>query len=121
MPTAERSADSSITCPVFHGYDQAGVAVAVGENGGLNLGELAPGTYTYQAGVSGDGFCETVAADRKSITFTISHQSTAGDITAANATICEGEDAMLSASTTTITNQVFRWYRDAALDRKSDV
>src|SRR3546814_8462237 len=51
----------------------------------------------------------------KSITFTISHQSTAGDITAANATICEGEDAMLSASTTTITNPVFRWYRDAAL------
>src|SRR5690606_4196960 len=47
--------------------------------------------------------------------FTISHESTADDITAGNATICEGEDAMLSASSTTVTNPVFRWYRDAAL------
>src|SRR5690606_27817754 len=70
--TAALTANSTITDPVFHFYDEAGDPVTGGANGELNLGELAAGTYTFYAGVSGNGVCETLEADRKSITFTIS-------------------------------------------------
>src|SRR5690606_12885288 len=113
--TAALTANSTITDPVFHFYDEAGDPVTGGANGELNLGELAAGTYTFYAGGSGNGVCETLEADRKSITLTISKATTGAEITAANATICEGESAVLTAETTTVTKRVFRWYSDAAL------
>ncbi|WP_257669953.1 T9SS type B sorting domain-containing protein, partial [Parapedobacter tibetensis] len=68
--TAMLSASSTITNPVFHWYDANGDMVAGGADGTLNLGVLAPGTYTYRVGVSGDGVCETAEVDRTVVTFT---------------------------------------------------
>ncbi|MGS2764547.1 Ig-like domain-containing protein, partial [Sinomicrobium sp. M5D2P9] len=67
--TAALTPGSTVTNPVFHWYDEAGDMVAGGEDGVLTLAGLAPGEHTYSVGVSGDGFCETAEADRKSITF----------------------------------------------------
>ncbi|RNL68602.1 hypothetical protein ED312_23175, partial [Sinomicrobium pectinilyticum] len=67
--TAALTPGSTVTNPVFHWYDEAGNMVAGGETGVLTLAGLAPGEHTYSVGVSGDGFCETAEADRKSITF----------------------------------------------------
>src|SRR5690606_19573995 len=64
----------------FHWYDADGSPVAGGVDGELNLGELAPGTYTYSVGVSGDGVCERAGGDRRSINVTINHAATPEDI-----------------------------------------
>src|SRR5690606_3193078 len=69
----------TLTNPVFHWYDGAGAAVTGGEDGTLEL-VLTPGTYTYTVGVSSDEYCETPAADRTSVTFTINRKGVPGDI-----------------------------------------
>lgn len=115
MLTATLSAGSTISNPVFHWYDADGQPVSGGANGQLDLGQLPSGSYTYEVGVSGDGVCETPAADRKQVSFTISRQSTVADIMAGNAAICSGSSVIINASSTTVEAPVFRWYSDAAL------
>ncbi|WP_211657650.1 Ig-like domain-containing protein [Parapedobacter composti] len=61
---------AGIADPVFHWYDAAGNPVSGGANGELVLAGIAAGTHTYYVGVSGNGVCETPAADRTSVTFT---------------------------------------------------
>src|SRR3546814_10019533 len=69
-------------------------------------------TWYIETVVDG-GVC--ISLTRTTATLTITPSATASDIMAADATICEGETAMLSASSTTITAPVFRWYSSADL------
>ncbi|OCB73250.1 gliding motility-associated C-terminal domain-containing protein [Flavobacterium piscis] len=78
----------------------------------LMLNGLIPGTYTYYVGVSADEYCETAAADRKQVTFTILPSSLESDIDVNNASICLGTPATLTP-TTALTSPVFFWYLDA--------
>ncbi|WP_270090017.1 Ig-like domain-containing protein [Sphingobacterium sp. SYP-B4668] len=123
--TTALTAASTITNPVFHWYDAAGVAITGGANGTLNIGKLAAGTYTYSVGVSGDGICESLASDRKTVTFTILPTGAVTDIAdilvngmdpSAPLCIAPDVDVVLTTALTaasTITNPVFHWY-DAA-------
>ncbi|MFI2743108.1 gliding motility-associated C-terminal domain-containing protein, partial [Zhouia sp. PK063] len=104
------SGTSTITNPVYYWYDESGSSVSGGSTGSLNLGELSPGTYTYSVGVSGDGVCESLASERKTLTFTINPRGTASDIQVDDQTICFGSDAVLMPTAPSITNPVFMWY-----------
>ena len=113
---------STITNPVFHWYDADGNLVAGGEDGELDLGALAPGDYTYRVGVSGDGLCETLESDRKSISFTINPNAgpdDIGDVTVVGAdpdgNVCidaDGNVTLLAvlAEDSDLINPVFHWY-----------
>ncbi|MAZ27364.1 MAG: hypothetical protein CL868_09855, partial [Cytophagaceae bacterium] len=109
MLMAMLSPASTITNPVFAWYDEAGNMVAGGEDGNLNLGVLAPGTYTYSVGVSGDGYCENLAADRETVTFTINRNPTAADVMVTGAMVCYPDNAVITP-TSTVANPSFSWY-----------
>ncbi|KAF2334500.1 immunoglobulin domain-containing protein, partial [Flavobacterium nitrogenifigens] len=105
-----------LTNPVYHWYRFDGTTsqLITGETTAqLIVNGLAPGTYTYFVGVSSDQFCETAAADRKQITFTILPPSTVNDITVDDVTVCNGVPASLTPSAPTLTSPVFTWYLDA--------
>ena len=110
------SVDASITLtnPVFHWYDGAGVPIAGGENGTLAL-VLTPGTYTYTVGISSEEYCETPVGDRASVTFTIYEKGRPEDIEilAHPTDICVGEEISFTATfvgSGTVINPVFHWY-----------
>ncbi|WP_295093449.1 gliding motility-associated C-terminal domain-containing protein [uncultured Flavobacterium sp.] len=105
-----------LTNPVYHWYRFDGTASQLipGETTAqLIVNGLAPGTYTYFVGVSSDELCETAAADRKQITFTILPPSTVNDILVDDVTVCNGVPASLTPSAPTLTSPVFTWYLDA--------
>ena len=106
-----------VTNPVYYWYSFNGTTSQLipGETTAqLIVNGLAPGTYTYYVGVSSDQFCETAAADRKQITFTILPPSIANDIVVDDITVCHDVPASLTPTAPTLTNPVFTWYLDAA-------
>ncbi|KRD10149.1 hypothetical protein ASE21_10530 [Flavobacterium sp. Root901] len=106
-----------VTNPVYYWYSFNGTASQLipGETTSqLIINGLAPGTYTYYVGVSGDQFCETAAADRKQITFTILPPSTVNDILVDDLTVCHSVPASLTPTAPSLINPVFTWYLDAA-------
>ncbi|MCD9576438.1 immunoglobulin domain-containing protein, partial [Flavobacterium soyae] len=114
---ASLSGTPVLTTPVYYWYSFNGTTsqLITGETTSqLIVNGLAPGTYTYYVGVSGDQFCETAAADRKQITFTILPPSTVNDILVDDLTVCHSVSASLTPTAPTLTNPVFTWYLDAA-------
>ncbi len=105
-----------LTNPVYHWYrfDGATSQLVAGETASqLVVTGLAPGTYTYYVGVSSDELCETAAADRKQITFTILPPSAVNDILVDDVTVCPGTPASLTPTAPALTSPVFTWYLDA--------
>ncbi|MBB6501399.1 putative Ig domain-containing protein [Pedobacter cryoconitis] len=72
-------------------------------------------TDFYVEAVNGNSCVSTFA--RTKIAITINAPATAGDIAVAGAgnAFCSGTNAVLTASSITVTNPVFTWYSDAAL------
>jgi len=106
----------ALTNPVYHWYKLNGSTtdLITGETTAqLIVNGLIPGTYTYFVGVSSDELCETAAADRKQITFTILPPSTVNDISVDDVTVCPGLPASLTPTATTLSSPVFTWYLDA--------
>ncbi|MFD1605774.1 gliding motility-associated C-terminal domain-containing protein [Flavobacterium artemisiae] len=105
-----------LTNPIYYWYSFNGSTsqLIAGENTSqLIVNGLAPGTYTYFVGVSSDQFCETAAADRKQITFTILPPSTGNDILVDDLVSCHSVPATLTPTAPTLTTPVFTWYLDA--------
>ncbi|MBO9585197.1 MAG: gliding motility-associated C-terminal domain-containing protein [Flavobacterium sp.] len=105
-----------LTNPVYHWYrfDGTTAQLVTGQTTAqLVINGLIPGTYTYFVGVSSDEFCETAAADRKQITFTILPPSTVNDILVDDVTVCNGVPASLTPTAPTLSSPVFTWYLDA--------
>ena len=106
-----------LTNPVYYWYSFNGTTSQLipGETTAqLIVNGLAPGTYTYFVGVSSDELCETAAADRKQITFTILPPSIGSDILVDDVTVCPGLSASLTPTAPALTSPVFTWYLDAA-------
>ena len=104
-----------LTNPIYAWYSFNGTTSVLipGEiTAQLVVNGLAPGTYTYYVGVSSDQFCETAAADRKQITFTILPPSTVNDILVDDLTICHSLPASLTPTAPSLTAPVFTWYLD---------
>jgi len=105
-----------LTNPVYHWYSFNGTTSQLipGETTSqLIVNGLAPGTYTYYVGVSSDELCETAAADRKQITFTILPPSAVNDILVDDVTVCNGVPASLTPTAPALASPVFTWYLDA--------
>ncbi|MCV2486846.1 hypothetical protein OD917_18090, partial [Flavobacterium sp. SH_e] len=106
-----------LTNPVYSWYSFNGTTSQIipGETTAqLVVNNLTPGTYTYYVGVTSDEFCETAAADRKQITFTILPPSTVNDILIDDITVCHSLPASLTPTAPTLTSPVFTWYLDTA-------
>jgi gliding motility-associated-like protein/uncharacterized repeat protein (TIGR01451 family) len=106
--TATLDATTTITNPVFHWYNGAGLEIAGQTANTLVLTGLAPGTYTYSVGISSGEYCETAAADRATVTFTILRFSESSDIAAADTLICQGTNAVVTP-TSILANPQFTW------------
>jgi gliding motility-associated-like protein len=105
---------TTVTNPVFTWYSDAALT-NVSFVGATYTTPPLNATTTYYVTVKGDNKCENAPGTARIITVTVKPVSTASDITAADATICAGSGTTLVASTTTVTNPTFTWYRDAAL------
>ncbi len=110
---------ATVQNPVFKWYanpDKTGpITQGVSAAGVLSIPGLAPGTYTYYVSVSSGGNCENAAGDLKAAHVTVSKRSTAADVIARDTTVCAKTTVTLTASSTTVTNPVFKWYQDANL------
>jgi gliding motility-associated-like protein len=105
---------ATVTNPVFTWYSDAALT-NVSFIGAIYTTPALTSTTTYYVTVKGDNKCENAPGTARVITITVKPVSTAADITAADATICAGSGTTLVASTTTVTNPTFTWYKDAAL------
>ncbi len=112
--TAQLNSTPAVTNPVYYWYSFNGTVQTLipGQTTStLSLTGLTPGTHTYYVGVSSDQFCETLPADRISVTFIILPPSVATDITVSDVQTCMSNPNPVSIQpTTTLTNPVFAWY-----------
>ncbi|WP_157243569.1 Ig-like domain-containing protein, partial [Algoriphagus resistens] len=75
--------------------------------------EAVDSDVEYFVGVMGGTGCES--ATRTRIAATVLPPATEADIDPVNVDICEGESTTLTASSSTVTNPVFKFYEDEAL------
>ncbi|MCW3462619.1 Ig-like domain-containing protein [Chitinophaga nivalis] len=110
---------TTIPNPVFKWYanpDRTGpITKGVSATGVLTIPGLAAGTYTYYVSVSNSGRCENAAGSLKAVKVTVNNPATAPDIVLADTTICAQGTVKLTATSTTVTNPVFKWYKEASL------
>ncbi|MDR7212369.1 gliding motility-associated C-terminal domain-containing protein [Flavobacterium piscis] len=113
---ASLSGTSTLTNPIYYWYSFDGLTsqlIAGETTSQLIVNGLTAGTYTYFVGVSSDEFCETAAADRKQITFTILPPSDANDILIDNVAVCHNIPASLTPMASLLSNPIFYWYFDS--------
>ena len=73
------------------------------------------GTTTVYVSQRSGNNCESL---RIPVRITINRTATAADITTGDITICQGQSVVLTASSATVTNPIFRFYTDAALTQE---
>lgn len=110
----------TVTQPVFTWYSDASLTVPVFTGPSYNV--TVANTTNFYVTVKGANRCENGAADAKLVTVTVNPLAIATDIiVTGNTTVCTSSGAILSASSTTVTNPTFTWYTDAALTNISFV
>lgn len=103
---------------IYNWYDAptAGNMLVNNNSSFTTSASLAPGTYDYyvEAVNAGANGCSNSA--RTKISITVNPSSTALDLNVTgNTSLCTSGIAVLTASSTTVTNPIFTWYTDAAL------
>ncbi|MDY0903604.1 putative Ig domain-containing protein [Pedobacter sp. CFBP9032] len=104
----------TVTNPVFTWYSDPELT-NISFIGNVFVTPVLNTTTTYYVTVKGDNKCENAPNTGRSVTIMITPVAGAGDVTATDATICQGTSAALVATSTTVTNPTFTWYNDAAL------
>ncbi|MEE1943797.1 putative Ig domain-containing protein [Pedobacter sp. KR3-3] len=113
--TTLTASSTTVTNPVFIWYSDAALTNVVSTQATFTTPALSA-TTTYYVTVSGTNKCANAPADAKTVTITINPSATAADINLAGvSTICAGSTVSLTASSTTVTNPVFTWYKNATL------
>ncbi|MDN3588559.1 putative Ig domain-containing protein [Pedobacter aquatilis] len=111
----------TVTQPVFTWYSDASLTVPVFTGPTYNITAVTSTTILYVT-VKGSNKCENAAVDAKVVTVTVNPLATTTDIIVSGTTaVCTGNPAVLTASSTSVTNPVFTWYSDAALTNISYV
>jgi gliding motility-associated-like protein len=105
---------TTVTNPVFSWYRDANLTDLAVRATSFTTPALSV-TTKYYVTVSGSDVCANDALSAKVVTVNVNRNATASDIILADQAICAGTTAVLSASSTTVDNPVFRWYRDASL------
>ncbi|MHA4894347.1 Ig-like domain-containing protein [Pedobacter sp. PWIIR3] len=106
---------ATVVNPIFTWYSDASLTTVAFTGASVNIPVTA--TTTYYVTVKGDNKCENLPGDAKVVAINVNPPATAADleVDGANAALCAGSTATLVAKTTTVTNPVFTWYKDAAL------
>ncbi|WP_316817848.1 putative Ig domain-containing protein [Pedobacter nyackensis] len=109
------TADAAIVNPKFIWYSDAALTVEI-FRGAIYEPTLTAST-TYYVAVSGDNRCPNESGTGKVVAIVVNNPSTQADLSVAgnNAPFCKGTTAKFTASSTTVDNPVFTWYRDADL------
>jgi gliding motility-associated-like protein len=106
----------AVTTPVagvtYNWYASASGGNILGTGTTFQTPAITATTTYYAEGVSG-----TAMSSRTPVVVTLKQDATAADVTVSGVptTICAGSGAVLTASSTTVTNPVFTWYTDVAL------
>jgi gliding motility-associated-like protein len=118
-PAVLTPTSTTVPNPVFKWYanaDKTGpITQGVSAAGVLTISGLTTGTYTYYVSVSNAGKCENAAGSLKAVKVTVNTGATAADIILADTTICANSTVKLTATSTTVTNPIFKWYKEASL------
>lgn len=113
--TTLTASSTTVVNPVFTWYGNAALTDVVFVGSAFNTPILTANT-TYYVTVSGDNKCENSVADASAVAVVINPSATAADISlSGSSTICEGSTVSLTASSATVTNPIFTWYRNANL------
>ncbi|WP_343744524.1 gliding motility-associated C-terminal domain-containing protein [Chitinophaga sp.] len=96
----------------FNWYDAAtgGAKLASNTNTYTTPSNLGVGTYKFYVEAVNGNNCTNAAGTRAVITLTVTTASTAADINVTDQTICAGDTAVLTPTSTTVVNPVFKWY-----------
>ncbi|MCE7056982.1 gliding motility-associated C-terminal domain-containing protein, partial [Algoriphagus sp. AGSA1] len=101
---------AGVTNPVFRFYSDAALTTELTD---LEVSPMV--TTTYYVTVTGDGVCENAAGDAAELTVNVGREALSSDIQVMNSVICQGESTLLTATSNSVTNPVFRFYTDEAL------
>ncbi|AMQ01497.1 hypothetical protein AY601_4666 [Pedobacter cryoconitis] len=110
------TATSTLTNPVFTWYKDAALSDAVFTGATFNVPSVTA-TTNYYVTVKADTKCANAAGMAKVVTLTVNPPATAADITVTGIPVstCAGDQVTLTASSATVSNPLFIWYKDAAL------
>ncbi|GAA4208948.1 hypothetical protein GCM10022289_33650 [Pedobacter jeongneungensis] len=109
------ASSTTVTNPVFTWYNDASLT-SVAFTGPIFTTPVLTTTTTYYVTVKGTNKCENSAADAAAVTIKVNPIAVATDIVVNGSTnVCGGSAAVLTASSTTVTNPVFTWYTNATL------
>ncbi len=114
VATVLSASSTTVTNPVFTWYNDAALTT-VAFVGNVFTTPVLITNATYYVTVKGDNKCENAAANALAVAITVTQVASTADVTASDATVCQGTSAALVATTTTVTNPTFTWYTDAAL------
>jgi gliding motility-associated-like protein len=111
------ASSTTVTNPKFRWFSDAALTQLVGSDPIFSA--VVTASVKYYVVVSGDNKCENTAGNAKEVSVTVNPTAIASDITlAGNTELCAGSALSLTASSTTVTNPIFKWYSDAALTDK---
>ncbi|MDR6566002.1 Ig-like domain-containing protein [Chitinophaga ginsengisegetis] len=98
----------------YNWYDAAtgGATLVTNSNEYTTPGSLQAGTYNFYVEAVNAGNCANDSG-RTRITLTVDSASTAADIQITDKVICAGDTAVLTPTTITVQNPVFKWYANA--------
>ncbi|WP_460541362.1 Ig-like domain-containing protein, partial [Echinicola sediminis] len=101
----------------YHVFDSesGGTAITAGVSVSGNMITISNvnADASYWIEVRGAGGC--VGTTRGRVEVSVYPEATDSDISISDASICMGESVVLTASSTTVSNPIFRWYSDAGL------
>lgn len=99
---------------VTYNWYANGIAVALNSATYTTPANLPVGTHTFLVEAVNSNSCAN--GNRTSISITVGERAVASDIQVSGGTnVCASTAAVLTASSTTVTNPIFKWYSNAAL------
>uniref|UniRef100_UPI000716A6E2 T9SS type B sorting domain-containing protein n=1 Tax=Algoriphagus resistens TaxID=1750590 RepID=UPI000716A6E2 len=104
------ASSSTVTNPTFRFYTDAALTNEI-----TDLTVTPTATTTYYVSVTGDNICANASGEGAELTVYVGREALSSDIQVMNAVICEGESTLLTATSNTVTNPIFRFYTDEAL------
>ncbi|MGO4878609.1 putative Ig domain-containing protein [Pedobacter psychrotolerans] len=114
VATVLTASSTTVTNPVFTWYSDAALTSVV-FTGSVFTTPVLNANTTYYVTVRGDNKCENASGGALAVALTVTPIASVADVSANDASICQGTSATLVASTTTVTNPIFTWYTDATL------
>ncbi len=103
-----KASTAGLSHPVYYLY-KANVLVESNSTGLFTVSVIAGQSYTYSLAVSADGYCETLAPQRKELIFAISELPTAPDVMANQVVSCGGQPVVLSVANAKA-GYTYNWY-----------